>query len=136
MANMFRLQIALDERLQRVLSLTVLSGVLPLSCTVVMALSMPGVLAGVGWPLWPPLQAAIVAAAAARKRILFMPALRVRGEPSHLMREPTGMPAQRTRSQITPVGTRGCGWRIGGPAGTFLLRDPARGACRQLQERP
>jgi len=40
--------IASDGQPQGVVSLTVLSGVLPLSCTCVMALSMAGVLAGLG----------------------------------------------------------------------------------------
>src|SRR4051794_41876487 len=40
--------------LQRVVSLTVLSGDLPLSCTVVIALSMAGGLAGLGCYLGPP----------------------------------------------------------------------------------
>jgi hypothetical protein len=39
---------ASERRLQGVVSLTVLSGLLPLSCTVVIALSIAGVFAGMG----------------------------------------------------------------------------------------
>jgi hypothetical protein len=48
MKDTFRRYDRRGGRFQGVVSLTVLSGVLPLSCTAVIALSMAGVLAGLG----------------------------------------------------------------------------------------